>query len=870
MVPKGSSGFFLLFAAVFAGWTVCGVALHSFIVQRNNAEQVASSSNQLMRRVERAIDYTVMAGTEFLLSGHGACTDDAQDFLRRIVLETATISDIYLVSAQQTCSAYGDLSAELPDVALRESWLEARNPEYRIGRLALGSNGNYGVSRGLGRDLELVFAVNSDAALFDVLPNGLRDHGQINLLVGDTPLARFAGAAFAPDQSTATKAFSSSGNRYPLSVEIEVMSAAVSAWQNEISPTLAGVWGLLGVLASGSLSFACIRRRNTDLAEVVRALTNNEIVPYFQPIVDSFSGQIVGCEVLARWVRPDGTVAPPDSFIPLVERHELDDELLNAMVEQTASSLRALISDQPTFYVSFNVSPKQLERDGFADAVTSLVGKQMLPPSQVCFEITERQVIAAPETAARTTRQLSAAGFLISIDDAGTGHNGLAVIQELQVGTIKIDKFFVDHIGDDPRSRVMVDMFVSVAARYGMTTVAEGVETEEQLVALRIAGVDFLQGFFFSEAVDGDMFIERLRANHKHVENTERAQQQVGMLPSAPDAAKKLNPDASPSLADKHETERLEALYRYSILDTPEEETFNRITRIVADALDAPMAAIALIDKERRWFKAVSGGQRGDLPRQQSFCNRTIKSAQPTVVEDTLADASFRDNPLVVNVPKIRAYLGVPLSTPDGYRIGSLCCVDAVPRTFSDSQISLMEDLSAIVMEQLELRTLAAFDSLTSALSRHSFQSEVTAGLADAQSANAPYSFLMIDIDHFKKINDNYGHKVGDDVLAGFVDRVTAAIGPDHTIGRLGGEEFAVSLKGKSAQEAHQMGEAIRVAFAERPFTTHRGALPVTVSVGVSTADGLQDDVESLIHRADCALYLAKGQGRNRVTAFSA
>lgn len=217
--------FVVFFAAIFAGWIVCGIALHSVIVHRNATEQLSDATEQLMRRVEMAVDYVVMAGTEFLVSGHIACNSDTQEFLRKTVLENATVSDVYLITAHETCSGFGILSAQLPEENLRWGWLEALNPEYRIGPLATASNGNYGVSRGLGSDFELVFAVNSDAALFDILPNDLRDHGQVNLRVGEDTLATFTGSTFASSQIENTTTFFSVGSRYPLSIEIEVASS---------------------------------------------------------------------------------------------------------------------------------------------------------------------------------------------------------------------------------------------------------------------------------------------------------------------------------------------------------------------------------------------------------------------------------------------------------------------------------------------------------------------------------------------------------------------------------------------------------------------------------------------------------------------
>lgn len=858
--------FLLVFVLSLTGWITGGVLLNRHITAENNQDYLLETSKQLMRRVEKAVDYVVIAGTEFLLAGVTECNATSRSMLQQLVRDTGMVSDIHLITGSGTCSSFGEISSDLPGYATRSHWTTARNPDYRIGDIGSPNDGVFGVSWGFDSGLELVFAINADAALFDVLPNELRSFGSVHLLVADDTLASFLGTNVPDRGSAGWPSVTHSGLRYPLSVDIRIDPSILSTWRRDVRTELAFLWGLLGLLSAASIALASARRHNDDLEDVVRALTNQEIVPFFQPIVDSHTGDVVGCEALARWIQQDGEAISPARFIPLVEQHGLNDELLSVMMEQAAVSFRQLLDLRRTFYLSFNVTPDQLEKPGFAEFFVNLAAKYYLPPTQICIEITERQVISAPDIAAATTAKLAAAGFKVAIDDAGTGHNGLAAIQNLKASIIKIDKFFVDHIDDDPRSRVMVDMFVSVAARYGMTTVAEGVETEAQLSVLKTAGIDLIQGFLYSEPVCATDFLKALDTVWERFSNIAKSSAQTGVETDAIDAWTKdsLRPDTV------DETERLAALYQYSILDTEEEEAFDRIPRIIRSALDAPMAAIAFIDEDRRWFKAVSGGARGELPRQHSFCNHTIQVSDPTVVPDTGSDPRFRDNMLVVNAPHIRAYLGVPLQTPEGHRIGSLCCVDKQPREFTEEQVQLVQDLSNLVIEQLELRKLALFDMLTSARSRRGFHAEAEAKLAECLSHQQPFSVLMIDIDHFKQINDCYGHKVGDEVLASISERIIAAIGDEHIIGRMGGEEFAIALADKDLSTARHLAEQVRLAFAKMPFQTYRGAIPITVSIGAASATARHQEISELLEQADLALYHAKGQGRNRVSSYAA
>ena len=153
-----------------------------------------------------------------------------------------------------------------------------------------------------------------------------------------------------------------------------------------------------------------------------------------------------------------------------------------------------------------------------------------------------------------------------------------------------------------------------------------------------------------------------------------------------------------------NENDRLERLRLYRILDTPPEDAFDRIVRIVAETIDVPIALVSLVDSERQWFKAKQGLEADETSRDVAFCAHAILGDGLFVVEDATTDVRFADNPLVASDPSIRFYAGAPLTTPDGLNLGTLCAIDRKPRTLSDQQMQLLSDLSNIVIDQLELR----------------------------------------------------------------------------------------------------------------------------------------------------------------------
>lgn len=148
------------------------------------------------------------------------------------------------------------------------------------------------------------------------------------------------------------------------------------------------------------------------------------------------------------------------------------------------------------------------------------------------------------------------------------------------------------------------------------------------------------------------------------------------------------------------EPSRIAALERYEILDTPAEAAFDRITSLVRKLLGVPISAVSLIDRDRQWFKSHPGLDESETPRGIAFCDHAIRSRDPLVVPDASRDARFRDNPLVTGDPNIASYAGVPLETPDGYNIGTLCAIDVRARSFDPAQIEILRDLAGLVVEQ--------------------------------------------------------------------------------------------------------------------------------------------------------------------------
>lgn len=316
-----------------------------------------------------------------------------------------------------------------------------------------------------------------------------------------------------------------------------------------------------------------------------------------------------------------------------------------------------------------------------------------------------------------------------------------------------------------------------------------------------------------------------------------------------------------PKLND--EQGRIAALQRYEVLDTPPAEPFDKITALVRDVLNVPISAVSLVDRKRQWFKSIQGLSVTETARSVSFCSHAIKDAAVLIVPDATDDLRFADNALVTGAPFIRSYAGAPLRTPDGYNVGALCAIDTVARAFTPAQIGILSSFASLVVDELELRRIAQTDHMTGALSRRGFVAQVDKQIAEHTRNGGGSVLVLLDIDHFKSVNDRFGHPAGDDVLKAISGLCATVLRGNDCFGRLGGEEFGILLTDVSESEGLRTADALRSLIAGYLMPVANG-LRVTASFGVSALRPCVEDAGQWIAESDAALYEAKRSGRNR------
>ena len=315
------------------------------------------------------------------------------------------------------------------------------------------------------------------------------------------------------------------------------------------------------------------------------------------------------------------------------------------------------------------------------------------------------------------------------------------------------------------------------------------------------------------------------------------------------------------------EVGRLRALERLNIVDSAEESPFESVVELVRQVLRVPICAVSLVDADRQWFKASRGLNVRETSRDISFCNHAIKRVTPFIVSDATRNPVFASNPLVTGSPHIRSYAGIPLRTVEGYNIGTLCAIDVVPREFYTSEMTILANFAKIVVSDIELRQIASTDGLTGALSRMAWLDSAEREMHRSRKNRSALSLMILDVDHFKTINDRFGHPGGDMVLKEIAGCVRQQLRKADWFGRYGGEEFLVALPETTITEAMEIAENIRSAIQAMRLSSINGQV-CTISIGVTEFSGNEATLNTAIACADRALFQAKSLGRNRIAAM--
>jgi diguanylate cyclase len=237
------------------------------------------------------------------------------------------------------------------------------------------------------------------------------------------------------------------------------------------------------------------------LADFRSALTNNELEAFFQPVVDSSSGKVASCEALVRWNHPKHGLLSPASFVPIVCSGGLSSDLAKWMLTEVVEQIDQWNRAGVAVPISVNMSAVDIADTELVGWLLAELKQRNIPRSLLTIELTEAELLDQSERTITTLKHLRDAGVTTAVDDFGTGYSSLVWLRDLPIGTLKIDRSFIDSMFSDERSETIVRSTIEMAKALHLNIVGEGVENEATATALRELGCHSLQGYLFSRPV---------------------------------------------------------------------------------------------------------------------------------------------------------------------------------------------------------------------------------------------------------------------------------------------------------------------------------------------------------------------------------
>jgi EAL domain-containing protein (putative c-di-GMP-specific phosphodiesterase class I) len=231
--------------------------------------------------------------------------------------------------------------------------------------------------------------------------------------------------------------------------------------------------------------------------EMRDGISNNEFILFYQPIIDSFKEEIIGMEALLRWVRSDGTMVYPSTFIPIAEESELIVPIGRNIILRACEDSKPFIKSNSKFFVSVNLSAIQLKDRQIVDDIEEAIFKSGIPARRLQVEITESVLIKDETQTLKILEEIKNLGVQIALDDFGTGFSSLSYLTKLNIDKVKIDRSFIVHIPYDKKSNSLIESIITLVHNLDFQLIAEGVEEKDQLDYLKSNACDMIQGYYF-------------------------------------------------------------------------------------------------------------------------------------------------------------------------------------------------------------------------------------------------------------------------------------------------------------------------------------------------------------------------------------
>lgn len=545
------------------------------------------------------------------------------------------------------------------------------------------------------------------------------------------------------------------------------------------------------------------------------ALAEGQFEIYLQPKYRIKDSSLSGAEALVRWNHPQWGLQSPGEFIPLFEKNGFITKLDQFVWDRACAVLHEWdVNGFDSVPISVNVSRADIYHADLADILLQTVKKYNIQPARLHLEITESAYTEDPQQIIDTVGNLRQLGFVVEMDDFGSGYSSLNMLNEMPIDILKLDMKFIRSETAKPTSQGILSFIMNLARWMGLDVVAEGVETREQLERLRAIGCDFAQGYYFSKPIPCKEFNQLIKA-HRSADEPDR---QHGIRESS------YNQQLLVIDEDAGYREEVRSTFekKFQIIEMSNEE--DALTNLLNHKRD--IAAVILS------MTMEKNGRQGILELYQKERDDWIL-------------------PIIATAP---------WNEMQEEYVFQLGAADFVNKPHSQKTL-YMRTMRAIHMAEIRLRERilreeSYHDILTGLLNRRGLD----AAADTLRKVDWPLAVYLFDIDQLKQLNDSYGYLEGDQLLIQMSCLLRSKVQDRDIVARLGGDEFIVILRITSAEDALNKGNEFCQAIVKY---IHAGNGQITSSSGLVIWD-MRDSLEQVIDYAEQALNQAKKQKKGQ------
>lgn len=576
--------------------------------------------------------------------------------------------------------------------------------------------------------------------------------------------------------------------------------------------SIKGKYGKHFALYDDKLRGTLLRRQAiTDGMET--ALSTGQFEVYLQPKYQLRDGRLAGAEALVRWNHPEWGLQPPGEFIPIFERNGFITKLDQYVWERVCALLQEWDrKGYPSINISVNVSRMDIYNADLADVLTGLVRRHGLSPSRLHLEITESAYTDTSRQLIETLGALRRLGFVIEMDDFGSGYSSLNMLTEMPIDVLKLDMKFIQTEITRPTGQGILRFIVDLARWMKLSVVAEGVETREQLERLQNDGCDYAQGYYFAKPMPVENFVSVLTAQAPPAD-----------MENSGSAGSVARMDRALLVADEDEEYRAQVHRAFSdCFKVLEADSYGEAVKILGNRPYQISAVITSL--------TLQGGA--------------------DILTAVQKERGAWETPCIATGP-----LDMELER-SALELGAADYA-AKPHNQESLRRRVLRAMR-IHMLQVRMRSLqdeSCRDTMTGLLNRRGLYT-----IAESLRHEPSSAVYLFELDDLKKFNEKYGYVEGDHLIFHFASLLRAHTRADDVLVRLGGDEFLVVMRHISSIEvAHKKETAILRAYCQSRYVD-----PDSVACFAGTAlwNG-KEPLDEIIRRAREAMYAAKTGGKD-------